>query len=333
MKLKAWLILAAITASSAPITACSSEFRSCITTRTCPPAAGGDPGDAGEGGAPSGDSGASHGHFGGSGGREANGNAGHGGGAVGIGGKEAGGGGAPCGNGRIDLGEQCDLGAANKPNAYGPDLCTSQCKAAPYCGDGVRQAAEVCDRGTSASTDLGACNPECTGFYEKKWIKATPDNTRYSTNLGGIAGADAKCHTWFGDGYKALLVGATRRATVTPFRGDFQLDWVIAKYRHYYNLQNELIWRTDAVALLGVRDGKRQNAYANVYPASGSYPWSGYAADWTTYDDRVSATTYQGTCDSWTSDTSGWGSFVAPDLSPSASELCGASSFILCVEQ
>ncbi len=55
---------------------------------------------------------------------------------------------------------------------------------------------------------------------------------------------------------KALLVGATRRATVAPFAGDQQLDWVIRKYTYYYNSNNQLLWRTDGIALLGVRDGQ-----------------------------------------------------------------------------
>ena len=142
-----------------------------------------------------------------------------------------------------------------------------------------------------------------------------------------------KCAKEFGDGWKALLVGASRRATVTPCAGDQQLDWVIRKYTHYYNSSNELIWRTDGVSLLGVRDGKRVNTYAPAFPSSGTYPWSGYKSDWTTFDDSSSATTYQGTCNSWTSVSGGWGSFIQPDLMNPASEACGATAFILCVER
>ncbi|MEO8983371.1 MAG: DUF1554 domain-containing protein [Polyangiaceae bacterium] len=236
-----------------------------------------------------------------------------------------------CGNGKLDAGEDCDQGAANSSTAYGVGLCTNQCKVAPYCGDKIRNGSEACDGGATGSTTLGDCNPECTGFYEKRVIAPTLDN--YSTNLGGIAGADAKCAIQFGADYKALVVGATRRATVTPLKGDQPLDWVIEKYRYYYNNLNELLWRTDEVPLLAVRDGKRQDIYANAFAPGGAYPWSGYALDWTTYDDAVSATTYAGTCDSWTSDTTGWGSFVGADLRPGSSELCGARAFILCVEQ
>jgi len=111
------------------------------------------------------------------------------------------------------------------------------------------------------------------------------------------------------------------------------LDSVTQKYRYYYNNSNELIWRTDDVSLIGVRDGKRMDTYANAFYPGGVYPWSGYALDWTTYDDSKSATVHQGTCNSWTSATTGEGTFVGPDLKPAATELCGASSFILCVQQ
>ncbi len=57
---------------------------------------------------------------------------------------------------------------------------------------------ERCDAAGSGATTLGSCNPECSGFYEKKIIKGTRD--LYKTNLGGIAGADAICVTEFGSG-------------------------------------------------------------------------------------------------------------------------------------
>jgi len=333
MKHVHWNIFVAIVAFGTPqLIACSSQFSSCEARRTCSHAGrsaaeGGSSGeggsDAGEGGSADDDADAED-ALGGVGGVDDE----DPGAAAGSAGASSG-----CGDGEVGSGEQCDQGAANNAEAYGPDLCTDKCQSAPFCGDGVRNGAEACDDRSSGSTALGACNPECTGYYEKKFIRRTFHFDDYSTNLGDISGADMKCAKEFGDGWKALLVGASRRATVTPCAGDQQLDWVIRKYTHYYNSSNELIWRTDGVSLLGVRDGKRVNTYAPAFPSSGTYPWSGYKSDWTTFDDSSSATTYQGTCNSWTSVSGGWGSFIQPDLMNPASEACGATAFILCVEQ
>jgi hypothetical protein len=196
------------------------------------------------------------------------------------------------------------------------------------CGDGIINGSEVCDSGGSGSTDLGACNPECTGYYEKKYGRVTAN--WYPTDLGGIAGADAKCQAEFGSGWKALLVGGTRIATRTPFVGDGQ-DWVIKKYTHYYNTQNQLAWRTDAIPLLGVRNGARLNLYATFFDDGGIYPWAGWDVDWTTLRDSGN----KGTCNGWTNSNSsyGWGSFVTSDLMTTASETCGSSGGILCVQQ
>lgn len=234
-----------------------------------------------------------------------------------------------CGNGRADAGEDCDSGPENAVDAYGQGKCTNTCTVAPYCGDKKKNGPEVCDEGGEV-TDLGACNPECSGYYEKKYIRATLGRWPAGA-LGGIAGADAKCVAEIGPGWKALLVGGTRRATKTPFLGDDSVDWVIRKYTHYYSYPpNKLIWRTDELALLGVRDGKRVNLYADAFNAVSEYPWSGWRADWTTFDDDVNN---QGTCSGWTSTTKASASFAFADLTPALSESCSTSSFILCVEQ
>jgi hypothetical protein len=233
-----------------------------------------------------------------------------------------------CGNGRMDPGEECDQGSKNAAGAYGPELCTSGCKVAPYCGDEKRNGAEVCDEG-GVGVELGACNPECNGFFEKKYIR--PTSMKYAAgDLGGVAGADAKCVVEHGAGWKALIVGGSRRATRTPLLGDAATDWVIHKYTHYYNFENKLLWRTDKVPLLGVRDGLRVNVYSDAFQVVSEYPWSGWRADWTTFADDVDS---EGTCAGWTSTVKQSASFAFANLMPAASESCSTTSFLLCVEQ
>jgi hypothetical protein len=332
------LLVASVTAS-----ACSGEFTSCEETRTCSNGGTSYDGGAGGDGLPAGQGGENSTAVGGvpggggsdstiGGGGDSGGGRGGGGGVDGSDDGGAGGGGgeppsSACGNGHKDAGEDCDLGAANSAAAYGPGKCTDKCKEAPFCGDSKKNGTEACDEG-GTSVNLGACNPECSGYFEKKYIKLT-SNTYSASSVGGIAGADAKCVLAFGAGWKALLVGGGRRATTKPFLGDDAKDWVLKKYTYYYNAQTDaLIWRTDAVALLGVRDGTRVNVYADAFGSG--YPWSGWKADWTTLPD---STAEASTCASWTSDNAGYGAFCFPDLRPAASELCTTPMPLLCVEQ
>jgi hypothetical protein len=209
--------------------------------------------------------------------------------------------------------------------------CDGEPNGGCVCGDGVINGNEVCDGGVSGSTDLGACNPLCTGFYTRKRIRRSLDN--HGSDLGGIAGADAICVGDFGPGWKALLAAASRRATVTPFVGDGQLDWVIKPYTYYFNEEGLLVWRTDAVALLGASGARQQEVLAPLFDTApvdggGNYPWSGFDIDWTTITNQ--------TCSNWTSvDLDQLGSFVTQNLQSGATERCDDFPylFLLCVEQ
>lgn len=211
-----------------------------------------------------------------------------------------------------------------------PMTCQESGATASCCGDGMRTGAEKCDPGRSTSTELGDCNPECTGFYEKKLIR--PTQQTYSGNLGGPVGADQICQREFGGAaWKALIVGGARRATRSPLRGDDQADWVIQKYTYYYNSSDKQIWRTDAVALLGVRDGSRLTIYNDAFDVT-QYPWGGYDTDWTTQPEQDSAT--GGTCQGWTSnDVNHGGGFPIADLTRGAGEPCSKLMPLLCVQQ
>ena len=68
---------------------------------------------------------------------------------------------ATCGNGVLDPGEQCDQGAMNAANAYGPDKCTNNCRTAPFCGDGRETNGEQCDDG-AMNSDTAYGRNSCT---------------------------------------------------------------------------------------------------------------------------------------------------------------------------
>jgi len=137
-----------------------------------------------------------------------------------------------------------------------------------------------------------------------------------------------------GAGWKALLVGGGRRATVTPLKGDGQLDWVIKPYTHYFNENDVLIWTTDDVPLLGVRGGQRMNIYADAFFRLDHYPWGGYDSNWVEVPRNVSDTDRSGNCLGWTTVAPNEiGTFPLSDLTKGATEPCGGAKPVLCVQQ
>lgn len=91
---------------------------------------------------------------------------------------------ASCGDGVVQLGvEECD-----DANVVYGDACAQNCKNA-ICGDGfVRMGWEECDDANDVETD--GCNNKCGLIIRRKMFVSS---TKYSGNLGGIDGADAKC--------------------------------------------------------------------------------------------------------------------------------------------
>jgi cysteine-rich repeat protein len=88
---------------------------------------------------------------------------------------------AACGDGFKQPGEECDDG-----NDVDTDACTSACTEAT-CGDGFKQPGEGCDDGNDVDDD--ACSNSCVPGGLRVFVtKGTFDG-----DLGGIAGADAKC--------------------------------------------------------------------------------------------------------------------------------------------
>lgn len=130
---------------------------------------------------------------------------------------------ATCGDGIVHAGvEECD-----DDNSDDSDDCTSACEFA-VCGDGfVRAGVEECDDGNLDDTD--DCSAEC----ERPRV-AFITSLDFTGNLGGLAGADARCvaaATAAGlagpDSFRAWLATATDSpasrfaAAMTPFRGKY----------------------------------------------------------------------------------------------------------------
>ena len=114
-----------------------------------------------------------------------------------------------CGDGMLDGDEECDDG-----NEVDEDACTSACVAAS-CGDGIVHAGvEACDDGNDVDDD--ACSNMCE-VNESRRVFVTTQT--WTGNLGGLAGANAKCQdaadaAGLGGTYKAWI--ATGKANEAP---------------------------------------------------------------------------------------------------------------------
>jgi hypothetical protein len=168
------------------------------------------------------------------------------------------------------------------------------------CGDGRQTAPEVCDDGASNGTKPGQCNPRCTGRVETKHLRVTPQF--FDGNLGGVAGADAKCAAAFGAGWKAVISdGVKRQATSTQadhlsgtgIEAVDPIDWVLKPFTRYLNSKEQVVWTTDEAAMLGVTGGTFYASLTNkLNPDTFRFGWAGCFYDWHPFFD---------TCQRWTS--------------------------------
>ncbi|MEM7159696.1 MAG: DUF1554 domain-containing protein [Myxococcota bacterium] len=238
-----------------------------------------------------------------------------------------------CGDGVIDaeLQEICDDGENNGPG----QACNANCEL-NVCGDGDPGPAEGCDEGNANALALGACAPDCSGVIEERHI--TFGNALPNGNFGTdpVAYADSTCP----DGYAAMFSFASvRRASLTPWVGDGQNDWVLQPYTAYTNDDGEIVWITDGTALLGVRAGAPmplENPVEDMVcgmtcPILDTI--TGMADDWTNLGDNI--------CIGWSSASSGatatYGRGTGvEDFLELNTRSCGANWFglyFMCVEQ
>lgn len=122
-------------------------------------------------------------------------------------------------------------------------------------------------------------------------------NLLYSGNLGGVAGADARCNSDSAKPiptatYKALLVdGATRIACTSggcSTGSTEHTDWVLKPNQSYYNVAGDVIAATDVNGLFP------NNLTNSIKPLSSNYSWTGLFIDWTTHSSH---------CNGWTDNT------------------------------
>jgi hypothetical protein len=249
--------------------------------------------------------------------------------------------------------------AARPPDAAAPDAAPSPPDAAPaVCGDGRITGPEICDDGANNGTQLGQCNPACSGKVARKRLRPTP--TLYEGNLGGVAGADAKCVAAFGPTYKALISdGMARVATTT--RGDTttgtgilatgSVDWVLKPYTQYVNASDQLVWSTDQAPFLGVSGGRFvMSLTSKINPLDAEPSWAGVEPFWMSTPNN---------CKGWNSNEgrimppptpenpmpTPYGIFggmffggpmetsVFPDNKGSYSSLCNTKLHVMCAEQ
>jgi len=224
----------------------------------------------------------------------------------------------------IQAREACDDGSAQNTGGYGK--CNPDCTLGPRCGDGkINGAEESCDNGAENGLGLGACNPACSGVVGQKFLKIY-DMYDWGGALTGDW--DAMCHGTFSASYLGLVVdGTTRIATRTPFKGDGQLNWILRPYTRYVNSAGELIWTTDAVNLLGVRNGQPAPLLNPLVPSGTDFAWLGTKDDWTASSSN---------CVAWTrrdASANGTGLRLTATLIQPMLVTCNSPGRIICVEQ
>lgn len=181
--------------------------------------------------------------------------------------------------------------------------------------------------GTVLHTGIGVQNVTAGN----KFIFLT--SSAYTGNLGGIAGADAKCNSAGnkpnGSTYKAMIAASGVRVACTTANcgggAGEHIDWVLYPTTQYTRPDNTAIGTTTANGIFAF------SLTASISTASQS-PWTGLGADWTTSSN----------CSSWGSTGGNGQAGLANATSPSAINAgfgmgsgltCAAMYPIYCAEQ
>lgn len=194
-----------------------------------------------------------------------------------------------CGDGHLDAAcEACDDG-----NTEDGDGCHGDCTLG-ICGDGIVDPGEQCDDGNASNDD--DCNNECR--ENRKIVFVT--SATYTGNLGGVAGADAKCQAAANDaGLPGTYLAWISTATVSPAT-------------RFIRSQSPYI-RSDGVVIAAdwedLTDGYLIHS-VNVNEYGGAV--GGYRFAWTsTYSTGYRCTPYGAwDCQSWTTGSSSLAGYV-----------------------
>ncbi len=212
--------------------------------------------------------------------------------------------GAQCGDGVVDEHEQCDLGDDNGPES----TCLPEC-VLNVCGDGAPSPEEACDDGLANALAIGACAPDCSTVIETRQIVLGGSIAEGDFGANPVATADSQCDP----GWLAMFaVPGVRQATTVPNESVDPIDWVLSPYTAYARPDGTLLWITDDVPLLGVRDAAPQPLLNSIVPQCPGVcvnhaTVTGMNADWTTPAPLD--------CEGWSSGSSGVRANFAADRS------------------
>lgn len=110
---------------------------------------------------------------------------------------------------------------------------------------------------------------------------------------------------------RTRLPKGAKIASLSPSKGDGQLNWVLRPWTRYVNESGQPIWLTNASALLGVNGAVFQGLINPIVPGSGFLYVTGMKADYTVLPSVRN-------CNDWTSATAS-GSWAASAQAPTAS--------------
>ena len=226
-----------------------------------------------------------------------------------------------CGDGCVAGAETCDDG-----NMVDDDACRNNCT---RCGDGVQNGNESCDDGNLVDDD--ACSNECVAPRLVFVTGSGGQNGRFVGNLGGLAGADAKCSaaasaallpgTW-----KAWLsddTGSPSTRFDTKFTGWYRLVDGTPVARGWAGLTTPPLKNPINLTEAGQAPMDQKLAWSNT-TATGIKVSATHCSNWT-----MDLLLPKGRLGDTTATTNDWSDLNDPELNPFS---CGTSLHLYCFQ-